>query len=127
MLPVRLALLPFFVACRGPPSKTSNRRACQIVGGVYRPESRVQVRPTTKQVVVHRFGLTTDHKAAPSSRLRQSPLQSQKMCCFHVRRPTGYGNLSDTKLKVIAVFYYIFPRTESDSGVLHRSPNTYLG
>ena len=127
MLPVRLALLPFFVACRDPPSKTINRRTCQIVGGVSRPESHVQVRPTTKQVVVQRFGLTTDHKAAPSSRLRQSPLQSQQMCCFHARHPTCYGNLSDTKLKVIAVFHYICPRTEGDSGVLHRPPSTYLG
>jgi len=83
MLPVRLALLPSFAASLCPLSKASSRRARQIVGGVSRPESRVQVRQTTQQVHVQRFGLTTDDKAAPSSRLRQSPPQSQQMCCFH--------------------------------------------
>ncbi len=60
-------------------------------GVVSRPESRVQVRQTTKQVVVQGFGFTTDHKAVPSRRLHQSPPQSQQMCCFHARRPTCYG------------------------------------
>jgi hypothetical protein len=76
-----------------------------------RPENRVQVRQTTKQVVVQGFGFTTDHKDAPRRRLHQSPPQSQQMCCFHARRPTCYGNLSATKLKVIIVFYHILPRT----------------
>ena len=84
MLSVRLALLPFFAASLCPLSKVSSRRTSQIVGGVSRPERRVQVRQTTKPVVVQRFGLTTDDKATPSSRLRQSPPQSQQMCCFHV-------------------------------------------
>jgi hypothetical protein len=127
MLPVRLGLVPFFATCLGPLSMASSRRARQIVGGVSRPESRVQVSQTTKQVVVQCFGLTTDHKSSPSSRLRQSPPQSQQMYCFHARRPTCYGNLSVTKLKVIIVFYYILPRAEDDADVLYRPPNTYLG
>jgi hypothetical protein len=40
--------------------KASNRRARRFIGGVSWPESRVQVRQTTKQVVVQRFGLTSD-------------------------------------------------------------------
>jgi len=113
MLPVRLALLPSFAASLCPLSKASSRRARQIVGGVSRPESRVQVRQTTQQVHVQRFGLTTDDKAAPSSRLRQSPPQSQQMCCFHAP-PTCYGNLSAINLKGIIVLYYILPRAEGD-------------
>jgi len=93
MLPVRLALLPFCTASLCPLSKANSRRATQIVGLVSRPESRVQVRQTTQEVHVHCFGLTTDDKTAPSSRLWQSPPQSQQMCCFHARRPTCYGNL----------------------------------
>ncbi len=83
MLPVRLALLPFFAASLSPLSKASSRRTRHIVGGVSRPESRVQVRQTTQQVHVQRFGLTTDDKTAPSTRLWQSPPQSQQMFCFH--------------------------------------------
>ncbi len=65
---------------------------------------------------MQRFGLTTDDKTATSSRLRQSPPQSQQMCCFHARRPTCYGNLklSAINLKGIIVFYYILPRAEGD-------------
>ena len=83
MLSVRLALLPFFAVSLCPLSKASSRRARQIVGGVSRPESRVQVRQTTQQVHVRRFGLTTDDKVTPSTRLWQSPPQSQQMCFFH--------------------------------------------
>ena len=46
-------------------TKASSRRARQIVGRVSWPEHCVQVRQTTKQVVVQRFGLTTERKAAP--------------------------------------------------------------
>jgi hypothetical protein len=45
--------------------KASSRRARQFIGGVSWPESSVQVRQTTQQVVVQRFGLTSDRKAAP--------------------------------------------------------------
>ena len=45
--------------------KASRRRARQFIGGVSWPESSVQVRQTTQQVVVQRFGLTSDRKAAP--------------------------------------------------------------
>ena len=40
--------------------KGGYRRARRFIGGVSWPESRVQVRQTTKQVVVQRFGLTSD-------------------------------------------------------------------
>jgi len=52
--------------------KASSRRARQFIGGVSWPESSVQVRQTTQQVVVQRFGLTSDRKAA-QGRLHQSP------------------------------------------------------
>jgi len=47
--------------------KASSRRARQFIGGVSWPESSVQVRQTTQQVqvVVQRFGLTSDRKTAP--------------------------------------------------------------
>jgi hypothetical protein len=73
MLSVLLALLPFFTACLDPLSKASSRRARQIVGGDSRTESPEQVRQTTKQVVVQRFGLTTDHKTV-------SPLPKVNKC-----------------------------------------------
>ena len=54
--------------------KAGSRRARQFIGGVSWPESRVQVRQTTKQVVVQRFELGSPATARPlQGRLHQSP------------------------------------------------------
>ena len=45
--------------------KASSRRARQFMGGVPWPDSHVQTRQTSKQVVVQCCGLTSDRKAAP--------------------------------------------------------------
>jgi hypothetical protein len=63
--------------------KEGSRRALQFIGGVSRPDSCVQVRQTTKQVVVQRFGLTSDRKTAP--RPPSPPPKSTKLHFSHAR------------------------------------------
>jgi len=58
-------------------TKASSRRARQIVGRVSWPEHCVQVRQTTKQVVVQRFGLTTERKATRFVATKPSRMQMQ--------------------------------------------------
>ena len=54
--------------------KAGSRRARQFIVGVFWPESRVQVRQTTKQMVVQRFELGSPATARPlQGRLHQSP------------------------------------------------------
>ena len=67
------------------------------MGGVPRPESRVQVRPTTKEVVVQRFGLTSDRKIAPRP---SAPVPSPKVnkAVFSRGRFSFQGTPSTAKL-----------------------------
>jgi hypothetical protein len=78
--------------------KASNSRARRFIGWLSWPESRVQVRQRTKQGVVQRFGLTSEHgrsKAACTCPLHQS----QQSCIFYARGRALQGTQSATKLK----------------------------
>ena len=67
--------------------KASSRRACQFMGGVPWPNSRVQIRQTSKQVVVQRCGLTSDRKAAPRPPAPAHPRQSKYMSTLKMDAP----------------------------------------
>jgi len=58
--------------------KASTRRARHFMREVPWPDSRVQIRQTSKQVVVQRCGLTSDRKPAPRPPAHH-PSQSQYM------------------------------------------------
>jgi hypothetical protein len=58
--------------------KASSLRTCQFMREVPWPDSRVQIRQTSKQVVVQRCGLTSDRKTAPRPPSHH-PNQSQYM------------------------------------------------
>ena len=80
--------------------KAGSRRARQFIGGVSWPESRVQVRQTTKQVVVQRFELGSPATARPlQGRLHQSPPPKSTTLHFSQGGPAFQGTPSATKLK----------------------------
>jgi hypothetical protein len=56
------------------------------MGGVPWPESRVQVRQTTKHAVVQRCGLTSDRKDAPRPPAPAPPPQKSTKLHFHGRK-----------------------------------------
>ncbi len=58
--------------------KSSSRRARQFMSEVPWPDRRVQIRQTSKQVVVQSFGLTSDRKTVPRPPSHH-PSQSQYM------------------------------------------------
>ena len=66
--------------------KASSRRARQLMSEVPWPDSRVQIRQTSKQVVVQRCGLTSDRKAAPRPPAHH-PSQSQYMWSLKMDAP----------------------------------------
>jgi len=66
--------------------KLGSRRARQFMGEVPRPDSRVQIRQTSKQVVVQRCGLTSDRQTAPRPPAHH-PSQSQYMWSLKMDAP----------------------------------------
>ena len=69
--------------------KASRRRARRFIGGVFWAETCVQVRQTTKQAVVQRFGLTSDRKAAQRPPA-QVPSAKVNKAAFFTRGPLRF-------------------------------------
>ena len=67
--------------------KASSCRARQFMGGVPWTDISVQIRPTSKQVVVQRCGLTSDRKSAPRPPAPAHPRQNQYMWTLKCMQP----------------------------------------